>query len=367
MAHTSEYVSLGHPDKIADYISEYILDQIIKQDQHARYALEIQIKDNHITYGGEITTTADLKPINHWIKQAVEHIGYTHKYATCWDKGDTLDADDLDITGHISVQSPDIAQGVDKDAWGDQGVFFGFCSEETPDGDGIDHYLAKLLGQSLYYMAKEQPVILFGLDIKTQITVDCIKNGTAYISEVVVAIPMKCSTFAGRHFIRKVVDDFIKQQNCRKAKGYTCIVNGTGAYKRHASMGDCGTTGRKLVVDFHGGRSRIGGGSPWTKDGSKADLTLNLYANYLSRVYMERTRREFGGRLYYVETELSCCIGKSHIRGTITGYDKNYNRLIILTIEADPKPSALIKHFQLDTPRFADLCEFGLFTPPQND
>ena len=114
MQKTSEYVSLGHPDKVADYISEYILDQIIKQDPAARYALEIQIKDNHITYGGEITTTADLKPLHEWIKQAVAKIGYTHEYATQWDTGDTLDADNLDIKGNISVQSPDIAQGVNK-------------------------------------------------------------------------------------------------------------------------------------------------------------------------------------------------------------------------------------------------------------
>lgn len=367
MQKTSEYVSLGHPDKIADYISEYILDQIIKQDPIARYALEIQIKDNHITYGGEITTMADMRPLHTWIKQAVEHIGYTHEYASNWDKGDTLDADDLDIRGHITVQSPDIAKGVDKDTWGDQGVFFGFFCKETSHGDGIDHALAKLLGQSLYYTAKQQPIVLFGLDIKTQVTVESMRKGVPYVSQVIVAIPMKCSAFAGRHFIKKLVDDFLKTQHCRKTEDYKCIVNGTGAYKKHASMGDCGTTGRKLVVDFYGGRSRIGGGSPWTKDGSKADLTLNLYAQYLARYYLEHNDALFDNRIYYVETELSCCIGKSNINGTITAYDHQYNRLESFDIVADIKPSELINQFELNQPRFAELCEFGLFTPPQNE
>lgn len=362
MQKTSEYVSLGHPDKVADYISEYILDQIIKQDPHARYALEIQIKDNHITYGGEITTTADLKPLHDWIKQAVAKIGYTHEYATQWDTGDTLDADNLDIKGNISVQSPDIAQGVNKDAWGDQGVFFGFYCKETSNGDGIDHYLAKLLGQSLYYMAKDQPVVMFGIDIKTQITVDCIKHGIPYVSQVIVAIPMKCSAFAGRRFIRTLVNDFLKSQGCRKASGYNCIINGTGTYKRHASMGDCGTTGRKLVVDFYGGRSRIGGGSPWTKDGSKADLTLNIYAHELARDYLIENDDRLDGQIYYVETELSCCIGKSNIQGTITAYDRKYNRIESVDIVADIKPSELIERFELNQPRFARLCEFGIFT-----
>lgn len=367
MKKTSEYVSLGNPDKVADYISEYILDRIIEQDPKPRYALEIQIKDNHVTYGGEITTKANLKDLHVWIQKAVAHIGYTHEYASQWDKGDTLDATKLDIKGNISVQSPDIAQGVNKDAWGDQGVFFGFYCKETSHGDGIDHALAKLLGESLYYTVKDQPVVLFGLDIKTQVTVESVRHKKPQVSQIIVAIPMKCSAFAGRHFIRKLVDDFLKQNNCQKTKDYKCIINGTGAYKRHASMGDCGTTGRKLVVDFYGGRSRIGGGSPWAKDGSKADLTLNLYAQYLARYYLEHNDALFDNRIYYVETELSCCIGKSNIQGSITAYDHKYNRLESFDIVADIKPSELINQFELNQPRFAELCEFGLFTPLQKD
>lgn len=363
MKKTSEYVSLGHPDKVADFISEYILDRIIEQDPKARYALEIQIKDNHVTYGGEITTKANLKDLHVWIQKAVAHIGYTHEYASQWDQGDTLDATKLDIKGNISVQSPDIAQGVNKDAWGDQGVFFGFYCKETSHGDGIDHALAKLLGESLYYTVKDQPVVLFGLDIKTQVTVESVRHKKPQVSQIIVAIPMKCSAFAGRHFIRKLVDDFLKQNKCQKTKDYKCIINGTGAYKRHASMGDCGTTGRKLVVDFYGGRSRIGGGSPWTKDGSKADLTLNLYAHELAEQFYHENKDNWGEHeIWFVESELSCCIGKSNITGTLTAYDHKGKPLIAVDISGDIKPSHLIQKYKLNTPRFADMCEYGLFT-----
>lgn len=361
MKKTSEYVSLGHPDKVADYISEYILDRIIEQDPKARYALEIQIKDNHVTYGGEITTTAKTDKIHSWICSAIKAIGYTHEYASQWDKGDTLDCTNIETSGHISVQSPDIAKGVNKDAWGDQGVFFGFYCKETSHGDGIDHALAKLLGESLFYTVKQQPVVLFGLDIKTQVTVDCIKNDRPVVSKIIVAIPMRCSTFSGRRFVRKLVDDFLKQNHCRKARDYQCIVNGTGAYKRHASMGDCGTTGRKLVVDFYGGRSRIGGGSPWTKDGSKADLTLNIYARDLAESFFRVAAEKFP-ETWYVETELSCCIGRPDILVEFKAYDINGNYIYGDEMAGKVKPSSLIKKYKLNTPRFAKLCEYGLFT-----
>ena len=363
MKKTSEYVSLGHPDKIADYISEYILDRIIEQDPKPRYALEIQTKDNHITYGGELTTTANIKDLHKWIQDAVRHIGYTHEYAAAWPAGYTLDADNLDIKGHISKQSPDIAEGVDMDGWGDQGVFFGFYCDETSHGDGIDHAMAKLLGQTLYYTAKEQPITIFGLDIKTQVTVEQVKNGVPYVSQVVVAIPIRDFTSHGRRFIKRCVIDFLKTQNARKTSDYTCIVNGTGEYKRHASMGDCGTTGRKLVVDFYGGRSRIGGGSPWTKDGSKADLTLNLYAHELAEQFYHENKDNWGEHeIWFVESELSCCIGKSNITGTLTAYDHKGKLLIAVDISGDIKPSHLIQKYKLNTPRFADMCEYGLFT-----
>ena len=117
MLKTSEYVSVGHPDKVADYISCYILDRYMERDPNTRYALEVQIKDHYVSLAGEITSTADFTPleIEHFVKEAVEDIGYTSFYQRQWGKENTICAKDLKVTQHISQQSPDIARGVDAE------------------------------------------------------------------------------------------------------------------------------------------------------------------------------------------------------------------------------------------------------------
>ncbi|MBP5534498.1 MAG: hypothetical protein J6Y03_03225 [Alphaproteobacteria bacterium] len=174
----SEYVSIGHPDKTADYISEYILDRLIEQDSKTRYALEVQIKDNFVTLGGEITTNAKTD-YDKWVKQAIADIGYTHEYALKWGKENALDCDSVIVEKHISQQSNDIAVGVNTDAWGDQGIMFGMAVNE-PETNYMtkDFYLAKMLGKTLYESG------LGGLDIKTLVALDKGK-----VQKVIVAIP----------------------------------------------------------------------------------------------------------------------------------------------------------------------------------
>lgn len=259
---TSEYVSTGHPDKVADFISEYILDRIIEIDPNVRYALEVQIKDYVVNLGGEITTCADVDDYDFekWAREAVNKIGYTSEYAKNFGFDNTICGDRLEVNCYVSTQSPDIAQGVNRDAWGDQGIFFGFYCDESPDGDGIDHYLAKNLCQALYGMAKIGQGKVYGLDIKTQVTVSYIENKTPFVKEVIVAIPDQAGTEESRDAVKKMVDYFLTSAGAKKTKDYKCIVNGTGSYIKHSSVGDCGTTGRKLVVDFYGSNCRIGGG-----------------------------------------------------------------------------------------------------------
>ena len=138
--------------------------------------------------------------------------------------------------------------------------------------------------------------------------------------------------------------------------GCEIIINGTGRYVQHSPIADCGTTGRKLAVDFYGGACRIGGGSPWTKDGSKADLTLNLYARKLARQYAE----EYGCDVY---TSLACCIGKQEV--DISVCDAVGNVLCEGTQTIDP--TELRRAFKLDTPIYASMCRWGLFGEFQND
>lgn len=128
MQRTAEAVSLGHPDKIADYISSYTLDRLIEQDPHTRYAVEVMIKDNTVVLGGEVTTTALLGDLTTYVKSALSEIGYDERYASIWGEY-AIDPDKIMVINMIGVQSADISQGVDADGWGDQGVFVGYACQ----------------------------------------------------------------------------------------------------------------------------------------------------------------------------------------------------------------------------------------------
>lgn len=263
MYKTSEWVSLGHPDKMADFISCYILDRYLEQDPMTRYALEVMIKDNIVTLGGEITSKAQYsaEDIAAFVRVAVNQIGYTRAYQLFWGEENAISGNNVLVAEHISQQSPDIAQGVNKSGWGDQGIFWGMATN-TPETDYMpkDWWLARKIGKHLY------DTRYAGIDIKTQVT---LKDDR--IDEIVVAVPMN-----HRHFDTDIAAAVAFC--CNGSREYKLHVNGTGRYVKHGPIGDCGITGRKLAVDFYGGNCRIGGGSPWTKDGTKADLSLNLLA-----------------------------------------------------------------------------------------
>ena len=357
---TSEWVSPGHPDKVADCISEYILDRIVEADPNVRYAVEVQIKDNYVTLAGELTsvsmfTEEDMKV---WTKEAVKKIGYTKDYQKRFGKQNTICADELVVETHLSKQSPNISQGVNRDAWGDQGIFFGYFSRETQSGQGIDYAIAKHLGKALYKdaLSGKYPI---GLDIKTQVTALIEETGEYEIKDVIVAIPTIENDMSERKlraYVKKVIKDKIPV-----AEEANLIINGTGAYHIHGPIGDSGTTGRKLVVDFYGSRSRIGGGSPWTKDGSKADLTLNMFAYEIAKRYFDTCKDAIQG-LHHVETEMSCCIGRPEVFCFVTAYDENGVPAYKTKEAGVIKPSELIHKYELDQPHFFDLCVNGLFS-----
>ena len=337
MYSTSEYVSLGHPDKVADYISCYILDRYLERDPNTRFALEVQIKDEFVTLGGEITSKADFTAaeITKFARNAVNAVGYTQDYQKRWGIKNTICGDELDVAMHIGRQSPDISQGVDSEGWGDQGIFWGMATN-TPETDYMpyDHYLAKKIGKHLF------DIKYAGLDIKTQVTM---LDGKP--NEIVVAIPMQI-----KHSNQDIANAV--QWCCGGSKDYKLTVNGTGKFTTHGPTGDCGTTGRKLAVDFYGGNCVIGGGSPWTKDGTKADLSLNMLARKLAVEYV-KCHPELGE----VYCAISCCIGSPEVLIVIT--DKFRNELS--STKTVVKPSEVISEFRLREPRFADMCRNGLF------
>jgi S-adenosylmethionine synthetase len=333
----SEYVSLGHPDKIADYISQYLLDRYIEQDPDTKYAVEVQIKNYKVTLGGEVSSTCKFskEDITKHVRDAVNDIGYTKEYAEKWGYDNTVCGDLLEVDGFINQQSPDIAQGLD--GWGDQGIFFGYA-DYAPQYSGMpkDHTIAKQLCKALFESG------IGGLDIKTQVV-----TNDGDIETIIVAIPLLEDSD------RKKVKKFIKH----RIKGrYKLIINGTGRYVRHSSIADCGTTGRKLVVDFYGGNSKIGGGSPWTKDASKADLTLNLCARKLALGYAKRYK-------VGCTCAIACCIGQKKVDVSIRDFADN----ILFEGQTEIDPKVLKQAYSLDKPIFASMCRWGLFGEYQSD
>ena len=331
MQKTAESVSIGHPDKIADYISCFILDRMLEQDKDIKYAVEVMIKNNTVVLGGEISGNVNLDNLHEYVKQAISEIGYDDRYAIIW--GDmTINPNNINVINLIGVQSADINCGVRADGWGDQGVFVGYACQ----GNGMinrELYLARKLNNALYTKARTSDNL--GLDIKTQITLNDDKIETA-----IVAIPMLHNEDLSK-FIISVLGE----------KPDNIIVNGTGRYTYHGPIADCGITGRKLACDFYSTACPIGGGSPWTKDATKADLTLNLYARKLACENLGDNDECF--------VYLSSCIGRSELPSGLIKTVKNgiteYRNLW-----CNQKPSTLIRAYGLDTPVYTQLCKKGI-------
>jgi S-adenosylmethionine synthetase len=334
MIQTSEYCAVGHPDRTCDFIASYILDRYLEQDSRSRVALEVQLKDGFCTLSGEVTsgwhfTDAEL---SEFVREAIRKIGYDDAYQAKFGERNCINGTDVEVSPHISQQSDDIACGVDADGWGDQGIFFGLAVDDPETGNmPKDYWLARRIAQEL--VARK----LGGLDVKTQVTLE---DGNPV--ECVVAIPLPPGESEAP--VETLVREFVGN-DCR------VVVNGTGRYVKHGSIGDCGTTGRKLVVDFYGGNSRIGGGSPWGKDPTKADVALNVYARMKALEYM----RSHG--LKHVVCMISCCIGRKDIR---ISYFDDANNLLETAVESEPA-SHVIDTLGLAYPGYADRCAAGLF------
>lgn len=331
MQKTAESVSLGHPDKVSDYISSYILDRMIEQDSSVKYAVEVMIKDNTVVLGGEIKGNVSLNNVNKYVTEALAEVGYTEEYSKIW--GDyAINPLKINVINLVGQQSCEINQGVEQNGWGDQGVFVGYACQ----GEGNinkELYLARKLNKALYEKALKSKNL--GLDIKTQITLNDDKIETA-----IVAIPML------KH---EDLTDFIIETLGEKPENI--IVNATGSYTCHSSIADCGITGRKLACDFYSTASAIGGGSPWTKDATKADLTLNIYARQIALDNLKDNDECF--------VYLSSCIGRSELPSCMIKTVKN-GKEAISPILVTYKPSTLIKMFSLDTPIYTKLCRKGL-------
>lgn len=346
----SEYVSPGHPDKVADYICEYILDRYIEKDPDVRYAVEVMIKGFSVYLAGEVTSTVSFtqEEIHQFVKEALNEIGYTLEYAQKWGLDNVINSEGITVYTNITTQSPEIGQGVDNCGYGDQGIFFGYADI---DGDEYmmpkSHALAKNLCHMLYTQAKERGI--GGLDIKTEI----ILEEHDQIEKIVAAVP--CRTQEEYEAILSSIKDWYNDVETDLPFYPTIILNGTGNYKMHGPIADCGVTGRKLAVDFYGGEFQVGGGAP-IKDGTKADVTLNLYARKLALEYASKYNQS-------TRVSLACCIGKDDVNYSInTPCGEEIESGVIAL-----NPRELIKKLGLTKPIFASMNTFGLFGEFQKD
>ncbi|MDR0580129.1 MAG: methionine adenosyltransferase [Campylobacteraceae bacterium] len=287
---TSEVVSPGHPDKCADIIADSIVDKILQADPNGRVASEVFVAGKHVIIGGEINTKAPLSKIDYEniVKDALIKIGYDGSSA--FTREQCLHPDDVEVQVLLNQQSADINQGVDQESGeigaGDQGIMFGFASNETKEFMPAAITYARLICDKVYNYALTHKNEL-GVDIKTQVSVDYghksnFEDGKPkHIHTIVVSAPSIDGMPIEK--VRELIKDLIDTSGLPKelydsSKKDTIIhINPTGRYVNHSSLHDSGLTGRKLIVDSFGGYSPIGGGAQSSKDYTKVDRS-GLYA-----------------------------------------------------------------------------------------
>ena len=355
---TSESVSEGHPDKIADQISDAVLDAILEQDPKARVACETFVKTGMVLVGGEITTSAWVD-IEELTRKTVREIGYTHS-----DMG--FDADSCAVLNAIGKQSPDINQGVDKtdpreQGAGDQGLMFGYASNETdvlmPAPITYSHRLVQRQAQ----MRKDGTLPWLRPDAKSQLSF-IYEDGKPVGIDAVVLSTQHCDTISTADLREAVMETIIKpvlpaEWLTSKTKYF---INPTGRFVIGGPMGDCGLTGRKIIVDTYGGMARHGGGAFSGKDPSKVDRSAAYAARYVAKNIVA------AGLADRCELQVSYAIGVAEptsISLETFGTSKlTEDQLIKLVREHfDLRPYGLIEMLDLERPIYGATAAYGHF------
>ena len=355
---TSESVSEGHPDKIADQISDAVLDAILEQDSKARVACETYVKTGMVMVGGEITTSAwvDIEEIT---RKTVREIGYTHS-----DMG--FDADSCAILNTIGKQSPDINQGVDRadpdeQGAGDQGLMFGYACNETdvlmPAPIEYSHRLVKKQAE----VRKAGTLPWLRPDAKSQLTF-AYEDGRPVGIDAVVLSTQHDEDISLKDLQEAVMETIIKPVLPAEwiNKDTKFFINPTGRFVIGGPMGDCGLTGRKIIVDTYGGMARHGGGAFSGKDPSKVDRSAAYAARYVAKNIVA------AGLADRCEIQVSYAIGvvePTSISVETFGTGKvSEDRLIALVREHfELRPHGLIQMLDLERPIYQATAAYGHF------
>ncbi|EGR1736350.1 methionine adenosyltransferase [Vibrio parahaemolyticus] len=355
---TSESVSEGHPDKIADQISDAVLDAILEQDPKARVACETYVKTGMVMVGGEITTSAWVD-IEELTRETVREIGYVHS-----DMG--FDANSCAVLNTIGKQSPDINQGVDKadpkeQGAGDQGIMFGYACNETevlmPAPITYSHRLVEKQAE----VRKNGTLPWLRPDAKSQVTFQYDQGKIVGIDAVVLST-QHCDSISTPDLREAVMEEIIKPVLPAGwiSKDTNFFINPTGRFVIGGPMGDCGLTGRKIIVDTYGGAARHGGGAFSGKDPSKVDRSAAYAARYVAKNIVA------AGMADRCEIQLSYAIGvadPTSIMVETFGTEKVSHDIIIEAVRQffDLRPYGLQEMLNLLQPIYKKTAAYGHF------
>ena len=355
---TSESVSEGHPDKIADQISDAVLDEILKQDPKARVACETYVKTGMALVGGEITTSAWVV-IEHLTRQVIADIGYNHS-----DMG--FDAHSCAVLNAIGKQSPDINQGVDRadpleQGAGDQGIMFGYATNETDVLMPAPITYAHRLMEQQAKVRKSGKLDWLRPDAKSQLTFIYEGNQIKGIDAVVLST-QHAESIPQKEVYEGVMEEIIKPILPREwlSQNTKYFINPTGRFVIGGPMGDCGLTGRKIIVDTYGGAARHGGGAFSGKDPSKVDRSAAYAARYVAKNIVA------AGLADRCEIQLSYAIGVAEPTSIMVetfGTGKVSNEVLVRLIREnfDLRPYGLIKMLDLIRPIYRETAAYGHF------
>jgi S-adenosylmethionine synthetase len=350
---TSESVTEGHPDKIADQISDAVLDGVLSQDSMGRVACETLVTTGMAMVAGEITTSAVLD-YSEIVRGVIRDVGYTRaKYG--------FDADTCAVISSIKRQSPDIAMGVDTGGAGDQGLMFGYACDETDELMPLPITLAHKLVRRLSEVRKSGRVNFLRPDGKSQVTVEYEDDRPVRVDCVVVST--QHSDSVSNHelhdvILREVIQHVVPESLMDSRTKFH--INPTGRFVVGGPMGDAGLTGRKIIVDTYGGYSRHGGGAFSGKDPTKVDRSACYMARYVAKNLVA------AGLARRAEVQLAYAIGVAEpvsvmvdSFGTGTIPDEQMTDLIRATFSLTPR--AIIEALDLRRPIYRATAAFGHF------
>jgi S-adenosylmethionine synthetase len=351
---TSESVTEGHPDKIADQVSDAILDAILSQDPVARVACETFVTTGMVVIGGEITTNGyvDMPDV---VRGTIKSIGYT-------DSSYGLDWETCAVLTSIDRQSSDIAMGVDTQGAGDQGMMFGYASDETPELMPLPISMAHKLTRGLSDVRKDGTLPYLRPDGKSQVTVEYIDGKPARIDTVVIAAqhdPDVSTEQIREDIIEKVIAPALPADLVDHGR-IKYHINATGRFVVGGPHGDAGLTGRKIIVDTYGGMCRHGGGAYSGKDPTKVDRSASYAARYVAKNVVA------AGLAAQCEIQLAYVIGVAdpvsimvHTFGTNTVPEDDIAGRIRTHFDLTPK--GIIETLDLQRPIYRPTAAYGHF------